>query len=51
MFGCESKIKKHEFIISMTGKQKWFFKASDIRAHMKPFNNELWLNEWESENL
>ncbi len=51
MFGCESKIKKHEFIVSMTGKQKWFFKASDIRAHMKPFNNELWLNEWESENL
>jgi len=51
MFGCESKIKHAEFITHMTGKQKWFFKSSEIRAQMKPFTNELWLNEWESENL
>jgi hypothetical protein len=47
LFGFESKIKRAEFISHMTGKQKWFFKSSEIRSQMRPFSNELWLNEWE----
>jgi len=47
MFGCESTVKRHEFIMTMNGKMKWFFKSKEIRDRMKPFTNELWLNDWE----
>ena len=51
MFGCESTVKRTEFIHTMNGKMKWFFKSKEIRDKMKPFTNELWLGDWEKENL
>jgi len=50
MFGYESKIKKAEFDKALCGKDKWFFKTKEICAQMKPFNNDLWLSDWEEAN-
>lgn len=50
MFGYESKIKKAEFEKALHGKDKWFFKSKEISAQMKPFNNDLWLSDWEEQN-
>ena len=49
LFGYESKIKKEPFEKSMQNKNKWFFVSKDICNKMKPFNNELWLKDWEEQ--
>lgn len=47
VFGYESKIKKAEFDKQFSGKFKWIYKTREICAQMKPFNNDLWLNDYE----
>ena len=47
LFGYEAKIGKAEFVSAMTVSQKWFWNTREISNKMKPFNNDLWLKDYE----
>ena len=51
LYGYESKLKRAEFLTKMSTTYKWVYSSNGIKDVIKPFNNEIWLQNWEEQNL